>query len=318
MRVAYLGSHGYHLDSGYTLNSNTFQSSAGWQLLLSPGVHRIRPDYNAINEIAYDFNSFYDGLTATVGQRVHHGLSYEASYAFSRATDDTSLENSSRTHLTAEMRPPDGRRNTYHGLSGLDMRHRFIGSVTYDLPAFASSAGLVGRVLSGWEMNSIFSIQAGTPITPWIGFDQANTRTSNAGESQRPSFASGFSGAVPICPCMTPASLGGGVRKAPQRYFDPTVMVLPTVGAYGNMGRNVIIGPGLINVDLALVKSTQISERFTLQFRAEAYNLFNNVNWIQPSTSSFQSNGAYSGNVGAITNTSTTGRQLQLALKLSF
>src|SRR5262249_9201884 len=148
----------------------------------APGLHRFRPDYNAINQIVYDFNSFYSGFTATVAQRAMHGLSFEVSYAFSRATDDLSLEQSSRTHLTAEMRAPDGRRNTFHGLSGLDMRHRFIGNLTYTLPSVGSGPGFIQKILSGWEANSIFSLQAGTPITPWIGFDRANTRASNAGE----------------------------------------------------------------------------------------------------------------------------------------
>src|SRR5262249_18451163 len=123
---------------------------------------------------------------------------------------------------------------------------------------------------------------------------------------------------VPICPCSEPASLGGGLQKAPQRYFDPSVMALPAPGTYGNMGRNLIVGPGLINVDFALVKNTHITERVNVQLRAEAYNILNNVNWIQPSPSLFQSNGAYSGNAGAITGTSTTGRQLQFALKMTF
>ncbi len=115
-----------------------------------------------------------------------------------------------------------------------------------------------------------------------------------------------------------PASLGGGIQKPPQRYFNPTVLVLPQAGTYGNLGRNTIIGPGLSNLDFALLKNTAITERLNLQFRAEAYNLLNNVNWFQPSASTFQTNGAYSGNVGVITDTSTTGRQLQFALKLEF
>jgi hypothetical protein len=260
----------------------------------------------------------YNGLTLTVGKRVTHGIGFEASYAFSRTTDDLSLEQSSRTHLVAEMRAPDGRRHTYHGLSGLDMRHRFVGNLTYEFPSLSSAPKLVRNILAGWQASSIFQWQAGTPITPWIGFDRANTFAGNAGESQRPSFAPGFSGKVPLCPCKMPASLGGGIQGAPQRYFDPTVLVLPEAGTYGNMGRNVIVGPGLVNVDMALVKKIALTERINFQFRGETFNLFNNVNWAQPSVSTFQSNGSYAGNVGAITATSTSGRQMQLALKLVF
>jgi hypothetical protein len=318
LRLAYLGSHGYHLDTGYPVNLNTYEIRPDGSLYFAPGIHRIRPDYNAINTIVYDFNSNYNGLTMTVGQRMTRGVGFEISYAFSRATDDSSLEQSSRTHLVAEMRAPDGRRNTFHGLSGLDMRHRMVGNVTYDFPSLSSAPKLIRRLASGWQANSIFQVTAGTPITPWIGFDRANTAASNAGESQRPSFAPGFSGKVPLCPCTMPASLGGGVQRPPQRYFDPTVLVLPDAGTYGNMGRNVIIGPGLANLDLALTKKIELTEVVSLQFRGESFNVLNNVNWAQPSVSTFQSNGAYSGNVGAITGTSTPGRQLQFAFKLLF
>jgi hypothetical protein len=123
---------------------------------------------------------------------------------------------------------------------------------------------------------------------------------------------------VPICPCPIPDSLGGGIQEAPQRYFDPTVMVLPAAGTYGNMGRNIIIGPGLANMDFGVVKNTLLTERINLQFRAEGFNILNGVNWAQPSVNMFQSNGAYSGNAGTITATSTTGRQFQFALKLVF
>ena len=125
-------------------------------------------------------------------------------------------------------------------------------------------------------------------------------------------------GPVPICPCQLPASLGGGKQKAPERYFDPTVFVLPERGTYGNAGRNIIIAPGLVNFDLALVKKTTITERAELQFRAEGYNVFNNVNWGPPNPRIFDNRGAIVGSDGAITTTLTAGRQLQFALKLLF
>jgi hypothetical protein len=193
-----------------------------------------------------------------------------------------------------------------------------VGSLTYEFPTFSSAPKIINGLFSGWQASSIFQWHAGTPITPWIGFDRANTAASNAGESQRPSFAPGFSGKVPLCPCKMPDSLGGGIQGPPHRYFDPTVLVLPEAGTYGNMGRNVIIGPGLANLDFALVKKIPLTEQTNLQFRGETFNLFNNVNWAQPSVSTFQSNGSYAGNVGAITGTSTPGRQMQLALKLLF
>ena len=117
-----------------------------------------------------------------------------------------------------------------------------------------------------------------------------------------------------------PASLGlgSGVQKAPERYFDPTQFLLQRQFTYGNAGRNTLIGPGLMNVDFGLVKNTGLTERMNLQFRAEGYNLFNNVYFLQPSPRMFETNGTYSGGVGSIVGTSTASRQFQFALKLLF
>ncbi len=110
LRLAYIASHGYHLESGYTLNTNTYTDLPDGTRFFAPGVHRIRPAYSNINNVVFDFNSFYNGFTATLGRRFAHGIGFESSYAFARATDDTTLGLSWRVHLTSEMRPPDGRR----------------------------------------------------------------------------------------------------------------------------------------------------------------------------------------------------------------
>ena len=115
-----------------------------------------------------------------------------------------------------------------------------------------------------------------------------------------------------------PASLGGGVQDRPKRYYDPTAFVLPPVGTYGNAGRNILMGPGLVTSDFSLTKNTAISERVNLQFRAESYNLFNNVNFGQPSMIMFETSGAIASTAGLITSTNVEGRQFQFALKLIF
>ena len=112
--------------------------------------------------------------------------------------------------------------------------------------------------------------------------------------------------------------MGGGTQDRPQRYFDPTVFVLPPTGTYGNAGRNIVTGPGLVNFDFSLTKETSISERMSLQFRAESYNLFNNVSFGMPSSIIFETSGAIASSAGLITSTFTEGRQFQFALKLLF
>ncbi|MBI3896031.1 MAG: TonB-dependent receptor, partial [Acidobacteria bacterium] len=319
VRLAYLGSHGYHLEGGWEPNTRPFVIQPDGSIFFPTApAGRIRPDFGRTTLALYDFNSYYNALTVTLAQRVRRGLSFEVSYAFSRETDDTSFGATQPAHLTSEAWLIDGRRHVHHGLSGLDMRQRFVASATYEFPAFPGQSGFARKLLSGWQLNSIITLQAGIPMTPLIGFDRANSLGTSPAGAQRVSLSPSLNGPIPICPCQLPASLGGGTQGQPERYFDPTVFVLPAVGTYGNAGRNIMIGPGLLTFDFALVKNTAITERVNLQFRAEGFNMFNNVNWSQPSTRIFETNGAISTSAGRITNISTTGRQFQFALKLVF
>ena len=331
-RLAYVGSHGYHLDTSTVTNTNVYKVcpdateprcttlglGPGTRVFPASGVKRIVPAYGGLEEMMYDFNSFYSGFLATLGQRVSHGLDFQLSYAFARATDDVTSTARSGYAVSSEPYMVDERRNIHHGLSGYDMRHRFVTNAGYSFPSLASQNGFASKLLSGWRLNSIITLQKGTPITPLTGFDRANSRGTRPTNSQRVSLNPTLNGPVPICPCTLPASLGGGTQDRPQRYYDPTAFVLPAVGTYGNAGRNIITGPGLTTVDMSLTKNTSISERVNLQFRAEAYNLFNNVNFGQPSTIVFETSGAISSTAGLITSTNVEGRQFQFALKLTF
>ena len=102
-------------------------------------------------------------------------------------------------------------------------------------------------------------------------------------------------------------------------WFDPCVFVLPPVGTFGNLSKNAVIGPGLANVDFALKKQFAITERTNLQFRAEAFNLFNHPNFGNMITPIFSgSTEARNGSAGRIFDTATTSRQIQFALRLGF
>lgn len=317
LRLAYLGSRGYHLEGGYELNTNTYQIRPDGSRFFPPGVHRFRPDFGRTIYKTYDFNSYYNAFVVTLGQRLRHGVTFETSYAFTRTTDDTSIGVNQPAHQTNDPYLLDERRDASHGLSALDMRHRFVSNITYNFPSLSSQHAFTRKLLSGWQLNSIVTLQAGVPLTPLIGFDRANSFGLFPGSAQRPSFNSSVKPTVPICPCQLPARLGGKQGR-PERYFDPTVFVLPEAGTYGNAGRAIVIGPGLVNFDFALVKNTAITERLNLQFRAEGFNMFNNVNWDLPSTRIFETNGSFASSAGRITNTSTTGRQMQFALKFLF
>ena len=115
------------------------------------------------------------------------------------------------------------------------------------------------------------------------------------------------------------ATPGNAITGDPQHFIDPKAFVIAPVGQFGNVARNALIGPGLFTVDLSLLKSYRIREHANVQFRAEAFNLFNRANFALPDVVTvFTQGGVIPPNFGQITATTTTSRQLQFAVKFIF
>lgn len=107
------------------------------------------------------------------------------------------------------------------------------------------------------------------------------------------------------------------IQGGPSRYFNPSAFIQPLPGTYGNAGRNILQGPGLVETDLSLAKKFPLSERLNLLFRGEFFNVFNHTNFNTPNPVVFTSaTGGPSPTAGVITATSTTSRQIQFGLKL--
>jgi hypothetical protein len=161
--------------------------------------------------------------------------------------------------------------------------------------------------LGGWRLTGIYTRSTGAPIDIMDGFDRSGLGVP---ADARPNLNPSFTG---------PLILGG-----PNEYFNPAAFALQPAGTLGDVGRDTVIGPGLSNLDTALLKNFQlkkISEVANLQFRAEMFNLPNHPNWGQPGQSIYL-NGAGEGtinpNVGKVTSIIGTSRQIQFGLRLSF
>jgi hypothetical protein len=100
-------------------------------------------------------------------------------------------------------------------------------------------------------------------------------------------------------------------------WFDPCSFTVPAPGTFGNVGRGTIRGPGLVNLDVSLFKTTHLTERLALQFRAEVFNILNHTNFGFPSMVAFDG-GVQSGVAGSISRTATNSRQIQFGMKLNF
>ena len=248
-----------------------------------------------------DANGFYQGLQMDFVQRLSQGLRAKASYTYSKAIDEASVTFTTQGRGDTNIAQDSENLRAERGLSVFDSRHTLTTNFTYDLPGSGFS-GLPGKLMGGWQLGSIITANSGEPITAQTGFRRSRSQSRSVAD--RPNLRTGASN-NPV--------LGG-----PDRYYDPNAFELPPPGFYGNLGRNTMIGPGFVNVDMSLVKITSVGERFTTEFRAEFFNVFNHANFWLPSVTVFNSNGTVRGAAGRITRTAATSRQIQFGLKLSF
>jgi hypothetical protein len=180
------------------------------------------------------------------------------------------------------------------GLSDFDARHRF----TMNFPFHG------GRWKEGWQFAPILTLRSGNPI---------NFKTTNTSFTGAPTLRPSVTGAVQIG--YSPASNGNATYV---QYIQNSSIFSNQGSAFGNLGRNAIIGPGFSNLDIALIKQTKIRESMRLEMLADDFDAFNHPNFGQPGLT------IGAGTFGLLTNTrfptgdSGSSRQLQLAMKLVF
>jgi hypothetical protein len=163
------------------------------------------------------------------------------------------------------------------------------------------AGGRLNQLIGGWQWNGIVIAQSGFPLTPLVG--STVTGMGDPGAADVPNWNPDFKGPV--------------ILGRPDQWFDPRAFRMPTPGTFGNVSRGSLIGPGLFNVDTSLFKKFTIRETVNLQFRAEVFNVFNHANFSYPNAVVFSGN-EISPSAGVVTQTATTSRQLQFALKLLF
>ncbi len=252
-------------------------------------------------------NSNYSALEVDVTHRISKGLELRGNYTWSKNLDINSALTIAQGNNQPQMVLDRNDLGRDWGPAALNVTHQASVSANYELPFGRSQRWLndVPRVeskfVSGWQVNGIGTFLSGFPFTPLIGSNR-----SGDGDTRNPDR-----------PSINPAFNGSIVTGNPNQWFNPASFILPTPGTYGNLGRGTLSGPGLADVDMSLFKNTGITEKTTLQFRAEFFNILNRSNYGPPNTTVFSS-GAVSPSVGLITTTATFPRQIQLGLKLIF
>ena len=283
LSLAYIGSRTVHADSGTVVNIPPAGPGA------IAGRRRI-PQLSQISDIRWNGWATYHALTLAAKRRFTKGLMFDANWTWSHSIDDASDPGATLNETNLPQ-------NVYNlgaekASSSFDHRHRVVVSFIYQLPLARKSKDWMQAVLGQWQAGGNFAAQSGAPFTVNISSDQANI---GAGPAQRPNVSGN--------PNDGP--------KTPQQWFNTSVFSLPALYTFGNAPRNAVIGPGLQEFDLSLQKDMRLTEATKLQFRAEAYNLFNHPNFNIPNRT------AFTANFGSISSAQDA-RQLQLALKLVF
>ena len=268
VRAAYVGNKGTHLfgtadqESG-TLNLNPAIYAPGTSTVANTQERRIYPDFGPIGLMDSGFNSNYNALQMNVERRLGHGLSLLSSYTWSKQLNNFSPVGA---YLVTN---PFNRRVDY-GRSDDDISNVFKVSGVYQLPG-THLPGITGKLANGWEVTSILLWQGGFPFSIFSGLDN-----SLSGEgSDRADFIGTDVHAAQL-------SSGRSHNDLTNQFFNTSLFVPNAIGTFGNGGKNILRGPKLFNTDLGLLKDTKITEKTALQFRAEFFNAFNNVNFLPP------------------------------------
>jgi hypothetical protein len=291
LNLAYLGNHGLNLRRN--LNINFFDPKLG---------SRPNPAFADINIEGNTGQNVYEALQVSLRHRLHYGVHLDLNYTWAHAIDDVqdaglfSAQPQDNSNFKAER-----------GNSSGDIRHSLSYDLIWQLPIgkgqrfLGHASGLADKVFGGWQIASLGLVHTGVANTVYIG---TNTFGNGNLANQRPNAVVGV-------------DLYARERTVDQ-WFNASAFSLPAAATFGNLGRNTIFGPGLVQIDFAVLKETPIAESARIQFRAEAYNLVNHPNFAQPNTVFGTPNFGRIFNTLGRTLGMGTSRQIQLALRLTF
>jgi hypothetical protein len=293
--TAYVGSSGVHL-WGMTEGNQPMTNGPGTVASRRPLIQITDASIKA--QSAWN-HSTYEGMSSRVEKRFSNGVSFLATFTHGRSID---MENSALDACDSCQNGLGFVQNAYNlsaqkAISDNNVAERLAFAGVWDLPFGPGRAmlqkGWAGRIGGHWQLSTIYTVQSGLPFTATLNFDNAN-----AGNTSYPNR---------VCS----GSIG---NPTIQEWFQTSCFAAPASYVFGNEGRNSLIGPGRNNVDFGLHRRFPLPfrEGMTLEFRGEAYNLFNHPQFANPAST------VGDAGFGTITSTAVVNRQLQMALRLAF
>lgn len=313
--LGYAGSRGLHLLRSTDVNIAQHQRLADGTVFFPAGSPRINPVFSTVEMKTSDGDSWYNALLFELRKQWSNGFMLQSSYTFSRNIDTTqgSVFFSDATNATTTAFPEFEGFSYNKGLADYHAKHNWVMNVLYELPFGRDLTGLTGVLAKGWQLSAISAVRSGNPLTVFV-------RGNRSRSLWQPSIGPGLGFDRPsMAPGRTYES---AVLGNPDEYLDPTAFALQPAGTLGNVGRGTFIGPNLRTVDMSAMKNFRFGDRATVQFRAEAFNLFNRANFGPPNLLVFAGGAGPAENplstFGRIRNTVTSSRQIQFGLRLLF
>ena len=307
LEIGYAGSHGHRLNGLQNMNP-AVPGTVGNAASRAPF-----PYLGIIQVVQSEINSNYNAFSMKFTRRLAAGLTYLASYTWSKSLDNGSALRGTSTDIL----PQDSRCLACdYGYSAYNIPNRFVTSVLYELPfgkgkALLNRGGLVNAIAGGWQLGSIVTWQSGLPINTQAGVDTAGT--GGYGEIRLNSTG--------ISPNLSDDQRSTG------RWYNISAFSLPASGTFGNFMRNELQGPSQFNWDASVHKDFPVHEAQHLEFRFEMFNAANHPNWSSPnanwsSTNPLRPGAAFltitSTNPGANGQSNNGMREMQVALKYNF
>lgn len=291
LSVAYVGAHDEHLDLGGIHNTAQFPGPGNAATVAS---RQPFPYITPTNYDTDDGNSNYNALQVRLNRNTSKGLTYLISYTWSKSIDLACSGNygAEGCELQDAYEPAMDR-----SVSGFDLTHLFVGSFVYELPVgrgkpIAPSNSILRHVTENWQVNGILTLHSGTPYDVIYEGDLANTGNT-----------------------FVRANLVGNPNlnnPTPAEWINKNAFAIPVPYTFGDLGRNSLRSDWFRNLDFSLFRRFPFGEDTALEFRLEAFNVFNDVVFAPPS------NVINAPNFGVVTSTANTPRELQVAVKLTF
>lgn len=314
--VGYVGSHGVNLIAGQEQNPvpYTIDGNGVYHFTPTPtGSNRTNRALAGFSLGVNGTNSRYNSLQAALNRRLASNVQAQVAYTYSKClgTGDATLGSLSANAPTLYSNPYN--RQPDYSVCGYDIKHTLRVNGLYAFPFHGN------RVVEGWQLSGILAANTGLAFNVSDGVDQSNQINGVPRPDYAPNNPAVTVGGISYQACNNHPILG-----TVGMWFNPNCFTQEAFGTLGNFARMGLYGPGLVNLDTALLKSTRIRENWNLQFRAEFFNVLNRTNLSYPASAIFTGTPSATATLGRvstagqITTYASPSREIQLGLKLIF